>query len=729
MKHARLARIALCATALLGAAAAPAAPLVPRVLVAPGPQDVRDRVAQIVALRDEAKPESIAELADLGTREAALGLIEVYDAMGSLYMQREVLRALARFDGIPEAEQPALEKVASIATEGRDAELRRWAVDALAGARHLGKSFLVRIVESPGDDEIREYAMECHVQLAGSGDESWYRALWKPEPEPEKKQRAGKAPETEVKKPRPLGSIKRLAFEALAAKLSVEELVEAASSGDPKVRVLALEQLGARKAEEAYALAEERYGRVDERDEVRVAAAQILAQRVDSKLLDRFVEDGMKGNTPRLLSFALADLFAQAGDEEALAKLAKKVGKGDASEKLFVLRALAETEDPKLAKSIQKLLLDKDVEVRIAAAQYLAHHEVAEAVEDFAKQLAKFDDDLTVTAALQALNAIRKDDPAWQTELRGYLDGEAVVTRNAAIKALGATGDTQFVPLLIGKLEHPDWSTRLAAARALEGLRAKEAVGPLIGRVGLETGLMRTRIVEVLFRMTGQVFGNNERAWQAWWDKSSADFELITAGELARIQAEEDARRLRQVSRTAFFGIKIESRRLIFIIDVSGSMNELTRGTYVGEDGPPRMDVAKRELARVLDELEPGTLFNILAFSDGVGTWIDGDIAQSDSVSRDEAKEFVERLGAGGGTNLYGALDLAFEDPDVDTIYVLSDGEPSLGTVTDQATIREHVALWNENRGIVIHSIAVGGNFSILEWLAEDSGGTHVKFP
>ena len=48
--------------------------------------------------------------------------------------------------------------------------------------------------------------------------------------------------------------------------------------------------------------------------------------------------------------------------------------------------------------------------------------------------------------------------------------------------------------------------------------------------------------------------------------------------------------------------------------------------------------------------------------------------------------------------------------------------------VTDQAQIRERVKEWNEHRKIVIHTIAVGGTFDILEWLAADSGGTHKRF-
>jgi hypothetical protein len=88
----------------------------------------------------------------------------------------------------------------------------------------------------------------------------------------------------------------------------------------------------------------------------------------------------------------------------------------------------------------------------------------------------------------------------------------------------------------------------------------------------------------------------------------------------------------------------------------------------------------------------------------------------------------VKLKGALGGTNLYDAVKRAFNDPDVDTIVVLSDGEPTAGAVTDPSAIREDVARWNKNRGIVIHTIAVGGQLRVLEWLAADSGGDHVKY-
>ena len=73
-------------------------------------------------------------------------------------------------------------------------------------------------------------------------------------------------------------------------------------------------------------------------------------------------------------------------------------------------------------------------------------------------------------------------------------------------------------------------------------------------------------------------------------------------------------------------------------------------------------------------------------------------------------------------------MKAAFDDPDVDTIYVLSDGEPTAGGVTDPHGIREDVQFWNKHRGVEIHTIAVGGSLEVLEWLAADSGGTYVRY-
>lgn len=244
-----------------------------------------------------------------------------------------------------------------------------------------------------------------------------------------------------------------------------------------------------------------------------------------------------------------------------------------------------------------------------------------------------------------------------------------------------------------------------------------------------ESGQVEILFTDILWRLTGKPFGRRGAAWASWWQGEGAGFKPIDKKELAALELEAEERRLRQISTTAeFFGIKIESHRVIFIIDVSGSMAELLRPHYAGEQGEARMDVAKRELGKAIESLDPKALFNIVQFSSGMDAWKPEGIAKTNTASRAEALEYVKRLGAGGGTNIYGALQLAFEDLDVDTIVMLSDGEPSVGDVIDAGSIRQAVLEWNDTRGVKIDTVAVGGSLQLMKWIAEDNGGRYVEY-
>ena len=195
---------------------------------------------------------------------------------------------------------------------------------------------------------------------------------------------------------------------------------------------------------------------------------------------------------------------------------------------------------------------------------------------------------------------------------------------------------------------------------------------------------METLLIETLWRLTGKPYGKRKKSWIAWWKSESSDFSPIDKDELAKHELEEEERDQRQVSTVAqiptvaqFFGIKIESERVIFVIDVSGSMGELIRPKFNEKYGKPRMEIAKRELTKVVKSLDPKTLFNILTYSAGVSRWRDEGVATLTKSARADALEYIARLGAGGTTDIYGALKLAFEeDPDIDMIVMLADGSP-----------------------------------------------------
>src|SRR5204862_4740378 len=99
----------------------------------------------------------------------------------------------------------------------------------------------------------------------------------------------------------------------------------------------------------------------------------------------------------------------------------------------------------------------------------------------------------------------------------------------------------------------------------------------------------------------------------------------------------------------------------------------------------------------------------------------------------------VGRKTPSGGTNIYGALDLALQlagrgafDPyyeaNFDTIYFLTDGQPSTGEVTDTREINRRVAEANKLRKIVINAISFGerNQMTFLDHLARDNGGEHI---
>lgn len=301
--------------------------------------------------------------------------------------------------------------------------------------------------------------------------------------------------------------------------------------------------------------------------------------------------------------------------------------------------------------------------------------------------------------------------------------------RNAAVEQIGAGRNQRQVPVLLEALGHAAWSTRWAAIEGLLAMRDGRAVGPLIERLAVDPGRLGKRIGEVLFQLTAQPFGEDAGRWRAWWKEAAPKFQVATAQEVEKAEQDRRAQRLGERTRSTakFFGIRVESHRVIFVLDVSGSMLESMYGRYVGKRGAARIDVAREEVIRAIENLDQAALFNVYAFSSSVERWQKQSAGTNSPGSRAAAIEWVKRLGASGATNLYDALQQAFADQDVDTIYVLSDGEPTNGEVIDPARIRTDVAFWNKHRKIRIHTVAVGSSLEVLEWLAADSGGTHVK--
>lgn len=722
---------------------------------APGADDetLRDLEARIEAQRDDVDPEVIATIAEMGDRAAMEVLLRAYDQFGSIYMRRAVLVRLVQFDEVEDAYEPALEHLANIATQGRSRDLRVAAIEALGRCREHGKTFLALIVEAPAADEIRERALELHVRLGGEEDLVWYRKIYDrtsrqaideaggaqaKDDKKKRRKRKKKGEETPPEEKKaivwPTIQLKAIALGAIMPTMEEGDLAQAVerylgNSRTAPIARTAFQELARRGSKRALDFADALISRPDFRGTDRALAAQVIVKERGGAAAKELIDIAKKPTTQAVLRNEIAALLSGLEDEKVDKLLLKLVGKGKGAQKAFAIRATSHIRDDKLTKKIRKGIRDKDPLVAIATIDALAARKDRDSIEDLEKLLSKTKDDDVRQAVLRGLSFIYDGENAWVERLKEYGGHEDLDLRNAALNEIRRLGRRNTADLFRERLSHPDWSTRLIALHALEDQRDVALLGPIVEQMQSESGRMSIEFGDTLFRLTGEPFGDSAAVWKRWFDNEGKDARILDESEVERLLAMAEERRLKDVSGAEFFGIRIESHRVAFVVDVSGSMQEPTRGRYVNEPGKPRIEVAKAELSKAIEALEENALFNILPFSAGVETWIPDGVEASKESTREEALEYVSRLGPFGGTNLFGGLEAAFEDQDVDTIFVLSDGEPSVGDIIDPQLIREAIQEMNATRDVVIHAVSVGLDLEILRWLAEDTGGTYVGIP
>ncbi len=691
--------------AFVGAAA-------PELVAQAGGGSESEIVAELELKRDDADPELLKKLAEAKTLTAAKALVEIYPKLSSIWMRRELLRALGAFDGVPGAGQSALDHVATVAATAQEPELQDAAFETLARCKELGRTYLARIVDAPTQDQVRERALDLHAGSGGGPDDvAWYKKLYADEKLPKK--------------------LREHAFQAMAGHLENGDLAKQFKDArEGAIRRIALEALEKRGATGVADLALDTLHQVNALPTDRAAAARVLVAAKKVKAADELIEVAMQqATTPEHLREAIADLLVEMNDEGVNRRLVGLVGKGKPHEQRFALLATRHLlrKEEKLLKRVRQELDGKDAEVRRVALRIVGEMKDAGSVETLEKMLAKPKDPGDAPAIVTALSRIRAGDAAWEerlVKLAGEADRD---NRNAALQALADAGNAKQLPLFVERIAHDDWATRLIALAALEKLRDRDSVGAIVTQMQKESGRTLVEFGNALFRLTGELHDTDAPTWLKWWNDAGKELPLITSADLEKREQERERRRLRQTTQARFFGVKIESHDVVFVVDVSGSMAEQLESTVVAGRAATRMDVVKGELVKCLKSLDATAFFNLITFNSAVTRWRDGVAALSEKT-RTEAVDYVEHLGSRGGTNIYDAMEAAFADARADTIFLLTDGEPTAGAITDLQFIREHVARWNANRHVKIHCIAVGSDFPLLEWLAADSGGTYVKF-
>ena len=417
------------------------------------------------------------------------------------------------------------------------------------------------------------------------------------------------------------------------------------------------------------------------------------------------------------------------------------------------LRAREENDDQRHARAVLKVLaghpsLEAKLELMRACSSMpneLRVHAVnamAEDVElDLVPTLLDLLKDREPNVRIAACNAIGRAMRPHVDETEGKEPtGDLLKQRDLAIKKLAAVVKRDKV-----------WQVRSAAAFGLATMRCKAVIPPLIA--GLDAELKRkkdpwamdVRLHQLLEGLTGQSVARGGVApWKAFWKAEGSSFKVRPK----TAPGQEPAKDNRY---DKFFDLTIESDRVLFVLDFSGSMAEpaevRAEGTTAGGAAANKTTKAAlvvEELKKLVMSLPDGALCNFVVFSEDVRIWrAEGNrpaLVKLDDGARDELLgSFLDGLRPQGPTNLYDALQAAlgfggrglydkYYAAGFDTLYVITDGAPTAGPVTDKEEIRERVREANRLRKIAIHCITFGdqNDTAFLKPLAEENGGRHI---
>lgn len=332
-------------------------------------------------------------------------------------------------------------------------------------------------------------------------------------------------------------------------------------------------------------------------------------------------------------------------------------------------------------------------------------------VERVRKDLRRHKKQVLETAA--GLHELLAKDPTWAQDLANLAAARDLESRLLGLSMLAEMESPAGVSLAQKYLDAKAWELRSLCYRYLAKCRDVASIPFLIDRYGKEEGRLAHELDQALFAHTGTRCWT-KKDWQQWWKEHETGFVLPHPDSVKGGGAAGGGRTI------AYYDIPLVSARVAFLVDHSGSM----KAPVSTDDKMTRLDAAKEQLKAVVEALPATHMVNLIPFETNVvSLW-----KELQRLDNEHRKEFVEKallIPFGQGTNTFGALEKAFEDESVDTIYLLTDGQPTVGAVTDIDGILDAIQRVNRTRQVVIHCISIGLDSDLLRELAAMTGGEY----
>lgn len=483
----------------------------------------------------------------------------------------------------------------------------------------------------------------------------------------------------------------------------------------PFLLLAALLVPGAQKDAEALEGAEKNLNGGTE-ESVRRGARQCL--EIGSAAAMELLLKTLRGEQPhfRDIAWETLPLFTDPYARELVEAELKK-NKKDPFVRQWCAQALGLFGDPTPGPTLEKALADADAGVRRAAARALGQIRFAPAAKALRK--AAGDKDPQVRAnALLALAALPAEDGV--ELLRRGLSDEDAGARAAVLAEAGP-----FLPDSIDcnarALEDEDWRVRLQAVDNLRRAGDRDSVKHLIDGVDDARPAVTHRAVRALQDLTGARW-TTRADWERWWGQHGGAY----AGAEAAASATADASSDPNATVALYNGLPIHSDHVVFLIDCSAGMAEISRSR-----GQEKGELARAELAQTLGRLPETTKFNVLGYSSDVAAWGKAPQAVNPRNAR-TAVDFLKEVRPRGAKNIWLALTTALADPTVDTVFLLSSGEPEVGLYVHYNRVVEHLVDLNRFRKVVVHTVV----YSDEKWyqdqlikISEATGGKFIAVP
>jgi hypothetical protein len=400
----------------------------------------------------------------------------------------------------------------------------------------------------------------------------------------------------------------------------------------------------------------------------------------------------------------------------------------DPARRVAAMRLLAQRNRPVFRATIERALSDFDPRVRLAAAESLGLQRSRESFPLLVRAMGVERHPVVSQAVVHAVLAILV---RYGRELH---NSQIETALSAATRMLGQSG----------------WRTDMELLDLIERYPGKSVIPYLIDTMGRaaapEDALvelvnpnarprLRNRAHELLRGMTGAILPADDAvAWREFWQQEQAN--IVVPRKLAKDRQQGS-------TQSTFFGIPVTGNEIAFLIDTSGSMNaELVTVPVTGprrsKAATTRLGAAKEQLLLAVQSMEKASRYHVITFAGEARVMSRKAVPPSSDATR-QLTGLLARMHPDGGTNLYDGLVQALSmdelyygtdrEGGIDELFVLSDGEPTSGAITDRDQLLQLVREANKYLKIRIHTVFTGNGSGadLLEKLAEENDGVFVR--